>query len=349
MLLYYNFIKLKLWEDKNMRDDLFKKSWAVGLMVLFIVGGLTSNIGADDIRPTNTGKTWYVDANSNCPGDGTPDWPYCRIRYAIENASDTDDIKIASGLYPENLVIDKGDIIGNDAEIPIINGNNTGCVIEIRASWVEIKSMNITNSGNTDRDAGIYIEDYVELIKIRECEISHCHFGIWVHRTGVAGNPTNHIIRGNTIHDIQRQGILINFSDGNIISDNEITNCGCAGIHLWCSNDNIITENILKYNKYGIIIQCKVVNTIIGLLLMPESDNEVSSNTIIDSDRYCILLAYTKGNLIKDNNFMGDATFINGIRNGWAGNYWGGSPGPFFIFGYIHIWDFWIPYKIRVY
>jgi len=341
-----------------MRDDLFKKSWAVGLMVLFIVGGLTSNIGADDIRPTNTRGVVYVDDDAICPGHGTLEAPYCMIRYAIENTSDGDSIFIASGEYFENIVIDKeeltldwygDDIIGDDTGIPIINGSNTGCVIEIRASEVKIKSMHITNSGNTDRDAGIYIEESVELIKILECEISDCHFGIWVHRTGVAGNPTNHELRGNTIHDIQRQGILISFSDGNIISDNEITNCTWHGLHLLDCEKNIITGNILKYNEYGIIIQCKVVNTIIGLLLMPKSDNEVSGNTITDSDGYVILLAYTRGNWIRNNNFRGDATFINGIRNGWASNDWGGSPGPFFIFGYIHIWDFWIPYKISVY
>ncbi len=90
-----------------MKNGLFKKSWAVGLMVLFIVGGLTSNIGADDIRPTNTRGVVYVDDDAICPGHGTLAAPYCRIRYAIENTSGGDVIMVASGTYNENIVIDK--------------------------------------------------------------------------------------------------------------------------------------------------------------------------------------------------------------------------------------------------
>ena len=311
-----------------MKNGLFKKGWAVGLMVLFIVGGLTSNIGADDIRPTNTRGVVYVDDDAICPGHGTLAAPYCRIRYAIENTSGGDIIMVASGTYNENIVIDKkgfkldwygSDINGTDTGIPIINGGNTGCVIEIRASEVEIKEMHIINSGNTGRDAGIYIEEYTEKINILYCEISDCHLGIWVDKKGM-GATTTHTFFNNIIQDIQRQGILISFSDGNTISDNEITNCSWQGLHLLDCENNIITGNTLKYNRNGIIID-------VG------RENTISGNTCQSNDRFGFVIVNDIKSKVKNNNFMdngegekGQVTWIHyNFRQSttWNGNWWG--------------------------
>jgi len=322
-----------------MKNELFKKGWAVGLMVLFIVGGLTSNIGADDIRPTNTRGIVYVDDDAICPGHGTEAAPYCRIRYAIENTSSSDTIMVASGTYNENsgtynenIVIDKeltidwygGDINGTDTGIPIIDGSNTGCVIEIRASHVNIKRMHITNSGDTGRDAGIYIEDYNKDVTINNCEISDCHFGIWIFRTSVAGKDTVHTIQLNNIHHIQRQGILISFSDGNIISDNTVTDCGLHGIHLLDCEQNSITGNTLEDNRNGIVID-------VG------RENEISGNTCQSNDNYGFLISSDIKSRITGNNFMGNGEeggtqayweHYNFIQSTiWNGNWWGRPAG----------------------
>jgi len=307
-----------------MKNGLFKKSWAVGLMVLFIVGGLTSNIGADDIRLTNTRGFVYVDDDAICPGHGSEDAPYCKIRYAIENTTSEDTIIIASGEYFENIVIDKelaldwygGDINGTDEGIPIINGNNTGCVIEIKASSVEIKRMNITNSGDTDRDAGVYMGTGIEETLIENCEISDCYYGIWAHRRSM-GQPTQHEIRTNTIYDITGQGILISFSDGNIISENEITHCGWHGIHLLDCNHNIIEKNTLKYNRNGIVIDVSRENTIYR-------------NTCQSNDRYGFVIISDIKSKVSENNFLDNGekqalwvhySFIQTTT--WTRNYYG--------------------------
>jgi hypothetical protein len=41
----------------------------------------------------------FVDDESDCPGDGSKEWPYCKIHYAIDNASDGDIIQVYPGIY----------------------------------------------------------------------------------------------------------------------------------------------------------------------------------------------------------------------------------------------------------
>ena len=113
-----------------MRCKSFKKGCAVGLIALFIIGSLTFPVVAENTGIFNTQGTIYVDDDANCPGHGTLEAPYCTIQLAIDNADDGNDIKIASGEYYENIIVDKkltldwhgSDINGSDTGIPVING-----------------------------------------------------------------------------------------------------------------------------------------------------------------------------------------------------------------------------------
>ena len=155
-----------------MKKKLLNKSWVVGLIVLFIVGGLTSNIGADDIGTSIMATTWYIDDDAVPPYLGTIDDPFKYIWQGIENATDgaNDICTIAEGTYQENVIIDKEDLTLNKwkgTNLPKIDGGGEDSVIEIHKSGVQIIEMEVVDSGKSARDAGIYIEEGVKNVKYR--------------------------------------------------------------------------------------------------------------------------------------------------------------------------------------
>ena len=141
----------------------------IGIVVLFVGASVVPSICGSNGEMNNSSTILqddiYVDDDSPCPGSGTIEWPYCKIQYAIDNASNGDDVKVASGEYFENIVVDQeltldwhgGDIIGNDTGMPVIDGGGVGNVICLteNASRVTITAFIIQNSGPLN-GAGIY-------------------------------------------------------------------------------------------------------------------------------------------------------------------------------------------------
>ena len=306
-----------------------KNIFLVALSITVILM-MSFQISAKNIQNFPIKSTIYVDDDATYPGQGTLDFPYAKIRFAIENSSDNDDIKIASGEYNENILIDKelsldwhgSDIIGTDTGKPIINGNGIGIVVLIRASDVVIKQCIITNSGTTDLDAGIYIGEESFNVKILDDEITNCFCGIWVNR--ITPKETNHEIRGNIIDEIFQQGMLISFSDSNSIYNNVISNCGWHGIHIRDCNENRIRENNITNSEFGLIID-------VG------QQNEVELNTCENNVRWGFIVINTQKTVITNNNFVnngeGQATWINCRANQWFQNYWGQTKFIFHIVG----------------
>jgi len=309
-----------------MQKNLFRKGIITGIIVMFIIGGLNSNIGASDFGPSSMGTTWYIDDDCPCPGDGSLSDPFCAIWQGIENATSGDVLSIASGEYYENIIIDKkltlqwhgSDICGTDTGIPIINGGYKGCVIEIHASEVQIREIHITASGKTGRDAGIYLEGDFKHIKILDSKITDCFYGIWSHRVRCIDTLTYHEFSRNTIDNIEAQGILASFSDEMSILNNKITNCGYCGIFLHHCNKCLIEGNTCENNRHGIGIDVGV-------------DNDITLNTLQNNIQWGFFIVSGNANTIKSNNFEkngeeGQATFVeycifNG--NNWINNYWG--------------------------
>ncbi len=305
---------------------LLRKSWIVGLTVLFIVGGLTFNIGADDIGSPVKGTTWYIDDDAVPPYQGTINNPFKYIWQGIENATSGDDISIASGTYYECIYLDKeltlkwygDDILGDDTGKPIINGGYESSVIEIHASGVDLVEIIIVASKKTGRNAGIYIEEGVKNIKIDDCEITDCYYGIWSHRT--KADEIFHTYIDNKIDNIDDSGILAHFSDELDILNNQMMDCGYCGILLLDCEKCVIRENTCKNNQNGIAID-------VG------RKNEVIENTCDNNDKWGFYVVNGLLNTIKSNNFMnngykGQATWVEDKvigSNQWTNNYWGRS------------------------
>ncbi len=142
----------------------FRKNFAIRIIILFIVASIIPTISGTIGKLNNKVYTEpidflnrdiiYVDDDSVCPGDGTIGWPYCRIQYGIDNASDGDTIIVFQGTYYENqITINKAlTIQGAGWASTIIDGSYatlTSCGL-IRI----IANGNVILNGFTVRNAG---------------------------------------------------------------------------------------------------------------------------------------------------------------------------------------------------
>jgi erythromycin esterase len=204
----------------------------------------------------------------NVDDDGTAD--YVCIQAAIDAANSGDTIRVYSGRYIENIVIEKSlSIIGVDEEFddiknsgkPVIDSNFSDIVVSISSNDVLINGFDIVNS-NTSYEAygnntGIYVSK-VNNIKIEKCGIYNNFYGI------ILGGVKDSVIIDSIISNNFGHGLLVTeFSNDNIISDCNFTNNGIEsgwGICLAISTGNefkkcnIINNNagfgIVKYNRY---------------------------------------------------------------------------------------------------
>ena len=255
-----------------MPDSLFWKGLVLGIILMFIgVSIIPSTIGIEKINTTikTIGSRGY-------------------IQDLLNNASDGDTIFIPSGIYYENITIDKSiSLIGEDKNTTIIDGKNIGNVVTVTSDWVNISGFTIQNSNLNVTSFAVNIES--SNITIMDNIISNNHGGIYID----GNTPSNTIVRNN-INSNYADGIII-YSDSNHISDNMVSN-NTVGINVWQSDNNNIYGNNILNNEYGIsfgaVIFC--------------SDNHMYHNNLIDN----IINAYDNENNIWDNGYPS------------GGNYW---------------------------
>ncbi|MCK5037558.1 MAG: right-handed parallel beta-helix repeat-containing protein, partial [Thermoplasmata archaeon] len=82
------------------------------------------------------------------------------IQWAIDNATSGDRIIVDDKTYFENLVIDKALDIRASAMNAVIDGGNTGHVIEIIADNVVLEGFKVQNSGLSPGDSGIRLNGF---------------------------------------------------------------------------------------------------------------------------------------------------------------------------------------------
>ncbi|MEM2781027.1 MAG: NosD domain-containing protein [Candidatus Bathyarchaeia archaeon] len=175
-----------------------------------------------------------------------PSESYENIQEAINNANPGDIIHVSSGIYYENIVINKSvTLIGKDRENTIIDGGGVGNVISIRASNVSISGFTIRNS-DPRGGCGIYA-DRVGNIVICNNKVESNRIGIQI--TVSSQNQ----IYGNTISK-NYFGIQLIYSSGNMIYRNDFKD-NSNGINIYYySFNNMIYENTFSRNDWGMHI-----------------------------------------------------------------------------------------------
>jgi len=249
-------------------------------------------------------RTWTVD------DDGPAD--FHTIQEAINAASDGDAIQVASGIYYENVIVNKTlSLIGEDASATIIDANQTlGTPVTIVANNVYINGFTVRNSGRRPHEGillgypGIFIDgckgsiitgniisknyyDGVRLANSSNCMI----FNNTIKDNGcgirIYGSSKNNTLSGNTI-SYNNEGIMLyGPSNNNTISGNTLSP---GGIELQSSSNNLISGNTARASSPGI-----------GLFRGSNS-NRISNNTVSKCNYHGILLSSSSRNVLSGNN-----------------------------------------------
>ncbi|UCE73537.1 MAG: right-handed parallel beta-helix repeat-containing protein [Methanomassiliicoccales archaeon] len=232
---------------------------------------------------------------------------YTSIQEAIDNATSGDIIYIYEGTYLENITINKSiTLIGENKDTTIIDGNETSDVVHVTVDSVTIKGFTITNSGSDWGDAG------VELHITQDCYvanniITNNFYGIFFHYSS-----GNNEISNNEISSNDADGIYLTHSDGNIISNNNMFE-NDYGIQISKSNTNIIDHNTISHNDGdGINLESSnwnrvgnntVLNNDDGIYLNNSGNNKVEKN-ILSSNEEGIQISSSSNNVIDGNSVL---------------------------------------------
>ena len=166
---------------------------------------------------------------------------YTSIQSAINDASNGDTIFVYSGIYYENIVINKRiNLIGENRDTTIIDGNNAGDVVNITADRVSIEGFTIRNSGGDWSNSGVKIF-HANNSSIYNCNISNNYDGI-----GIEDSSNNEIYNCNINNN--EGGIELVYSSNNSIYNCNISN-NYDGIGLGGSSNNSIYMNNFMNNS----------------------------------------------------------------------------------------------------
>ena len=97
---------------------------------------------------TASAANWSVDGSGGANFTGIQD--------AINNASDGDTIIVYSGIYNENVVVDKSVTLRGVGQ-PVVDAGGEGDAIRLTAYGITLVGFNATNSGSSCSYAGIKV------------------------------------------------------------------------------------------------------------------------------------------------------------------------------------------------
>jgi parallel beta-helix repeat protein len=245
---------------------------------------------------------------------------YSTIGWAVGNATEGDTIYVKSGIYPENLQINKSlSLVGEDREATIIDGGKVDTVLKITSDGVNVTGFTIRNSGSdvvyhwfSKIGAGIHLSS-ARYCNIVGNNIAANYWGIYIE------SSSNNSIVGNIIANNER-GTQLSSSTNNTVRDNKMAdndyNFGVSGGNLsHFINDVDISNTINGKPIYYLTDEKDLVispSTFpdLGFLALVNCTNITVQNLTLANNGQGILLAYTTNSIITHNNLTSNQ---NGI------------------------------------
>ena len=295
-------------------SDMLQKICVLALFFLLFLSILNIFFDGEICRATN-GEVFYV--------GGIRDKNYTWIQDAIDAANDNDIVIVYSGIYSENIFINKSlKLIGENN--PVINGQSKMCAVLMECSNTNITGFTIQNS-----KIGIYVGGSSNLShnNIMKNIIVNNTDGIYLQDSSNSNNITGNIfennyeairlynsssnnIKYNTFNQhIGRAIHLLETSNKNNISRNNINHTMGIALKRW-SNNNIISYNNIKKGcieldySYGNDINNNYLsNCKEGITLSYSHGNNITENRINNSD-IGIYLIDSDENIISPNSFL---------------------------------------------
>ncbi len=222
---------------------------------------------------------------------------YSTIQAAVNAASPGNTIIVKDGIHIESVKIKKSNLViksENGATTTFVRGNPSEYAFEIEADYVSITGFTIESYSTWP--GGVYL--------------SYAHHN----------NIYDNVVWSGNVYERRNRGVYLHNSTENTIKENSITP-HILGIYLDASsNDNIIENNKILSNNYGIIVKNSNRNYITGneilidqwgvynprgISLETSLNNNITRNKI-SRNRYGLFLQSTSGNNIYLNDFIGN-------------------------------------------
>ncbi len=221
---------------------------------------------------------------------------FSTIQEAVNGAIEGDTIFVRSGVYFEHVVVNKSlSLVGEDASATIIDGNNTGHVVNVVSDNVNIADFTVRHSGSIEwpeLDAGICLN-----------------------------GTTRCTISGNSLAGNGFAGISLLHSNQNTITDNNLSSAGWGALHLMNSSRNIVSANTIAdkhggvnghvSSNYNNITENAISNCTYGGFFHASSYNNICRNNISAIAVEGIWLQdQVNYNLVAENNFINNTVAI---------------------------------------
>jgi parallel beta-helix repeat protein len=288
---------------------------------------------------TTSAETWYVD------DDGGAD--FMKIQDAINNASVGDTIIVYSGVYYENVVVNKSvTLMGNGQ--PVIDAGGEGNAITLTEDGITLVGFTATNSVKDWRNVGIRVTSNNNTITGNDVSNNNNGDGIDLRDSSynnISGNnvcnnngdgidlydSNNNIIKGNNVCNNNGDGIYFGDSSYNTISGNNVCNNDDGIFFIFnyfgdSSYNTISGNNVCNNNDDGIYFGDSSYNTISGNNVCNNNYGGIGLDTItgnnVSNNEYSISLSDSNNNTITGNNvsnneyggiYLGDSSNNNSI------------------------------------
>ncbi|MYN12809.1 nitrous oxide reductase family maturation protein NosD [Pusillimonas sp. TS35] len=235
------------------------------------------------------------------------------LQAAIAAAAPGDTLRLASGEYRGNIVIDKPIALqGPDDRSATLIGEREGRTIWIKAPDVSVRHLTVRQSGLSlpDMDAGIFLDKTAHRARIVENDIIDNLVGVYV------WGPENALVTANRIEGNKRlrvnergNGVTIWNSPGSRIEGN-IISYGRDGIFSNASRENVFSGNHFTHVRYAVHYmytnKSEVSNNVsigneIAYALMFSQFLTVRNNIGIDSTHQGLMLNATQQSTIEGN------------------------------------------------
>ena len=220
-------------------------------------------------------------------GGGTHD----SIQEAIDASRSDDIIRVYTGHYYENVVVDKRVwIIGNGSSKTTINGWEIGHAMRITADGVTVSRMSF-KGGYSNEYHGLVVQSDANVIFENRFYLGWAG----LHLDG----SRNNVIYENTFDNNNEYGLWLDRSDNNTVSNSVVHDNDEVGIMVSYSGNNTLSFN----ECYG--------NDEYGLWLSNSNNNTLRENTIVDHRNTAINLMGSDENIIHSNNLSGNGAKIS--------------------------------------
>jgi len=220
--------------------------------------------------------------------------PTQSIQAAINAAQPGDTIQVQAGTYTENLTLDKSLTLTGIGK-PIVRGTGQHSTITVTADNCTIQGFLIEHCGSDlqQEDSGLLLKSNHN--RIEDNELRDILYGIYLLKAS-SNTIQRNVIRGRPELEMGDRG---------------------AGLHLWNSPNNTITDNTITETRDGMYIQSSPGNLITrnrvtrlryGLHYMNSDDNNFEDNIFSDNVAGAAIM-YSKRITLRRNAFINNRGF----------------------------------------